>query len=224
MKKTETSLNGNKKRYGLFFNIGLFSAMLLVVSAFEYEAELIKPVVKDITIDKTALYLPPVTTQIMPAPPKPKPMTTHLTKLEAGEPEILADESLEIPKIATSPETLDLYLEPLPNEKIPDEPFLIVENMPSPKGGLGAFYRYISKNLRYPRQARKLDISGKVIIQFVINEVGELTALKILKGIGAGCEEEVIRLFKNAPPWEPGKQRGKPVKVKQSMTINFRLD
>lgn len=102
--------------------------------------------------------------------------------------------------------------------------FQIVQEMPTPKGGLSAFYKYLNKNLKYPPQARRLGIDGKVYLLFVIEKDGSITDITVQKGIGAGCDEESIRVLGNAPKWNPGKQRGNPVRVRYSFPFVFRLD
>ena len=108
---------------------------------------------------------------------------------------------------------------PLPTE--PEEPtpvFVVVEEMPELIGGLAALQREI----RYPVIARKAGIEGRVILQFIIDEQGRVTESKVVRGIGGGCDEEALRAFQTMR-FRPGKQRGKPVKVKMSLPVTFRL-
>jgi TonB family protein len=105
-----------------------------------------------------------------------------------------------------------------------DEVFQVVEHQPEPVGGMKAFYEYVRKNIKYPDEARNKGIQGRVFVQFVVDTDGSLTDIAILKGIGAGCDEEALRLIENSPKWTPGKQRGKPVKVRMSLPVVFKLD
>ena len=107
-------------------------------------------------------------------------------------------------------------------ENNPDK-YQIVEEQPSPLGGMVAFYQYLAKNIRYPSDARKRKIQGKVYVQFVVDKDGRLIDVQVAKGIGGGCDEEAVRLVKSAPPWKPGTQRGKPVKVQMVLPITFKL-
>ena len=68
-----------------------------------------------------------------------------------------------------------------------------------------------------------MNIEGKVYVQFVVDKDGTLTDVKALKGIGAGCDEEAVRVIQEAPKWKPGKQRGRPVKVRMVLPIIFKL-
>ena len=104
-----------------------------------------------------------------------------------------------------------------------DEVFMVVEDQPSPEGGLRAFYAYIAENMKYPTEARQKGIEGKVFVQFVVDKDGSLTDVKALKGIGGGCDEEAVRVIEEAPVWNPGQQRGKSVRVRMVMPITFRL-
>ena len=101
--------------------------------------------------------------------------------------------------------------------------FLIVQEPPTPKGGVAVLGEFIEANLQYPKKAREQKITGIVVVQFVVEMDGSLSNVKVIKGIGAGCDEEAVRLIKASSPWNAGKQRGKPVRVKKSRVINFRL-
>ena len=104
-----------------------------------------------------------------------------------------------------------------------DETFMVVEEQPMPEDGMEAFYKYIAQNLKYPTEARQKGIEGKVFIQFVVDKDGSLTEVKAIKGIGAGCDQEAVRVIEGAPAWNPGQQRGKVVKVRMVLPITFRL-
>jgi protein TonB len=99
----------------------------------------------------------------------------------------------------------------------------VVEQPPVPVGGLEGLYSTVRKNLKYPKQARHMDVEGKVIVEFIINRDGTPTDIKVIKGIGAGCDEEAKRVI-GLTKWNPGKQRGKPVRVKMVMPITFVLN
>ena len=77
--------------------------------------------------------------------------------------------------------------------------------------------------MKYPSQARRMGIEGRVFVEFIVDKDGTLTNVKAIKGIGAGCDEEAERVIKNHPKWNPGKQRGKAVKQKIVLPITFKL-
>jgi protein TonB len=108
-------------------------------------------------------------------------------------------------------------------EEAADEIFTIVEEQPSPVGGIKAFYKYVGANLNYPAQARRMGVEGRVYVEFIVEKDGSLTDIQLAKGIGGGCDEEAIRVLSNAPKWNPGRQRGNPVRVRMIMPINFQL-
>jgi len=96
-------------------------------------------------------------------------------------------------------------------------------NMPTFKGGIEAFGKFLSQHLRYPPKARDNNIQGKVYLQFVIEKDGSLTEAKVTKGVGGGCDEEALRVINLSPKWSPGVQRGKAVRVSYTVPIFFQL-
>ena len=103
---------------------------------------------------------------------------------------------------------------------LPDSLNIKGERMPGPDFDLP---KYLSDNLQYPDLARNNNISGRVIVKFVVNEDGSLTDFHVLRGIGGGCDEEAVRVLKKMPRWKPGIQNGKPVKVYFTQPISFNL-
>jgi TonB family protein len=105
--------------------------------------------------------------------------------------------------------------------KTDDEIFLVVEESASPVGGMEAYAAKIYSLLKYPQEARAKGIEGKVFVEFVVELDGTISNLKVLKGIGAGCDEEAMRALQEAGLWNPAKQRGVAVKQRMVMPINF---
>lgn len=103
------------------------------------------------------------------------------------------------------------------------EIFTVVETSPSFPGGDEARIRFLTNNIRYPQEARDAGISGTVYITFVVERDGSTSDVRVLRGIGGGCDEEAVRVIKMMPEWSPGKQRGKPVRVQFNMPIKFSL-
>lgn len=101
--------------------------------------------------------------------------------------------------------------------------FTIVEQQATFNSGLKGFYKYIKKEMTYPKEAQKDKIEGKVILSFIINTDGSVSDVKVLRGIGHGCDEEAIRIIENSPPWIPGKQRGNPIRQQMTLPIIFKL-
>lgn len=102
-------------------------------------------------------------------------------------------------------------------------PFVVVEQMPSFPGGDAALMRYLSENIRYPVIAQESGIQGRVILQFVVNRDGSIVDIEVVRSIDRSLDAEAIRVVSNMPRWIPGKQRGKTVRVKFTLPVNFRL-
>ena len=101
--------------------------------------------------------------------------------------------------------------------------FTIVEEMPSFPGGDAARNKFLSENIVYPTQASENGIQGTVYVSFIVNTDGKTENIKILRGIGGGCDEEAMRVVKLMPRWKPGKQNGKMVSVFYTMPVYFKL-
>ena len=113
------------------------------------------------------------------------------------------------------------------NDTIPkkdDKVFTSVEQVPGFPGGLQAFYTFLGKNIRYPATARKNKTQGRVIISFIVEKDGSITNVKIVRGIGDGCDEEAARVLNISPKWSPGIQNGKPVRVAYTVPIAFTIE
>ena len=103
------------------------------------------------------------------------------------------------------------------------EIFTVVEEQPGYPGGEEARISYLQQNIKYPEEAKELGIQGKVFVTFVVEVDGSITDVRVLRGIGGGCDEEAIRVVKSMPKWVPGKQRGVPVRVQFNLPIKFTL-
>ncbi len=110
-----------------------------------------------------------------------------------------------------------------PAEPDNDSIYQIVEQMPQFPGGESALMEYVSKNVVYPEEAKEKEIQGRVFIGFVVEKDGSIGEVKVLRGIGGGCDEEAVRVIKGMPKWKPGIKDGKPVRVSYMMPINFKL-
>jgi len=109
---------------------------------------------------------------------------------------------------------------PVPKEEV----FHIVETMPEYPGGPEAMIKFIQQNIQYPDSARNEGIQGKVYVNFVVDSSGNITNVKILRGVHETLDKESIRVVKSMPKWKPGTQKGKPVRVSYNLPISFRID
>ena len=105
-----------------------------------------------------------------------------------------------------------------------DSIYQIVEVMPVFPGGTDKMMDYLSKNIKYPEEAKEKGISGRVFISFVIEKDGSVNDVKVARGIGKSCDDEAVRVVKAMPKWKPGTMKGKPVRVNYMLPIFFKLD
>ena len=112
-------------------------------------------------------------------------------------------------------------VEPEPEE---EEIFMVVEDQPEFPGGTAALLDYLRKNIKYPAICRENNIQGRVIVSFVVNKDGAIVDPEVVKSVNPSLDKEAVRVISNMPPWKPGKQRGKAVRVKYTVPVNFRLN
>jgi len=153
--------------------------------------------------------LPPTTDQLEDA------VSGTETAEGTGDADIIA------PPESAAPTAIEKAVEVAPK---PDEPFIAPEQQPEYPGGAEAMRTFLSRNLTYPRAASSAGVSGRVYVSFVVNTDGSLTDVQVLKGIGFGCDEEALRVIKKMPHWKPGKQSGRPVRVKFNLPVVFTLE
>ncbi|TAE30016.1 MAG: energy transducer TonB [Cytophagales bacterium] len=141
-------------------------------------------------------------------------------KTQEGDPN--AEEVIVAPEETSGPTKVEVAVEaPAPKD---DEIFTVVEQQPEFNGGQSAMYAWLGKNLRYPAAAQRANVAGRVFVSFVVNTDGSIQDVAVLKGLGFGTDEEAQRVVKSMPKWKPGKQSGRPVRVKYNLPINFTLE
>ncbi|MBP3191429.1 energy transducer TonB [Natronogracilivirga saccharolytica] len=147
-----------------------------------------------------------------PRPPSPEPVPDD---------EIVEDQFYDLDTEVDLDAPMDMPPPPPPEddeEEEEPEVFTIVEDMPELKGGMQAIY----DNLEYPEIARQAGIEGRVVVQFIIDEEGQVVDPQVVRGIGGGCDEAAVEAVKQVE-FTPGRQRGRPVRVRYSLPITFRL-
>lgn len=155
------------------------------------------------------------TTQIETPPPPPRPPVP----VEVPNDEIIEDVDIDISSDLDLGGTLSMPPPPPPAEEEEEEDFfVVVEDMPELIGGLEG----LQKKIRYPEMARRAGIEGRVYIQFIVNERGQIENPQVIRGIGGGADEEALRVVSQAE-FKPGMQRGRPVRVQYSLPIFFKL-
>ena len=214
------------KRVGMFTNLGLAVAVGLTLVAFEwksYDDSNLKNL-GNVDDNFEELLDVPITQQ-PPPPPPPPPMEQPV--IEEIPDEVKIEEKIDVNFDVDVKETTVIkevvISEAVVKEEKADEIFDVVETQPSPPGGMSAWNKYLSDNLKYPTQARRMGVEGTVIVVFVVNTDGSIQDVEVLRGIGGGCDEEAVKVVKNAPKWDPGKQRGRAVRTRMRLPIKFKL-
>jgi protein TonB len=214
MENVRKAVNADlRKYYTIFFEIGVIIVLLLFITAMKVDfrtdnTTVVQPVEQEIIEMEEVIQ----TKQEERPPPPPRPQVP----VEVPNDEIIEEQDIQLNVEFDIDEPLDMP--PPPEEEDEEDFFIAVEEMPELVGG----QKWLYEQIRYPELARKAGIEGRVVVQFVVNPEGEPEDLKILRGIGGGCNEEAMRVIREAN-FKPGRQRGVPVPVQMALTIVFRL-
>jgi protein TonB len=209
-----------KTRYTIRIEIGFILALLIMISLFRMELKPSEEAMLITTVEQETVKMEDieVTKQISRPPPPPRP----IVPVAVSNDEIIIDEEINI-DAEFDLDNLTEFEMPAPPEEPEEEAeeqvFVVVEKMPELKGGIAA----LMKHIRYPEIARKAGLEGRVYVQFIIDERGKVHNPVVVRGIGGGCDEAAIEAVKKVT-FTPGLQRGKPVKVKYSLPIMFKLE
>ncbi len=182
---------------GLFFILGDKVRLKFIDPKMEYYKDKVKEVELKEIEDVEEIKAPRVRI--------PRPVTERVRE------ELVVDEDVEMvaPPVA----------EPAPKQEV----YQVTEQMPEFPGGQKAMYKFINRNIRYPKKAKENGVEGRVYVRFIVGKDGAIRDVKILKGIGSGCDAEAIRVVKRMPKWKPGRQRGRAVSVKFTLPFSFKL-
>ena len=222
-KKSPKANLENKKL--MFTQIGLIISLLVAWLAFEhksYDKREIDPSLlnREVVVDEEMVEI----TKQEEQKPQPVEVPKQTTQLEIVQDDV-ETEDIEINADVEQNEVIEEYVAPevVEEEVVEQEIFQIVEEMPAFPGGERALLEYVFKNIKYPQIARETGIQGRVFVGFVVEPDGSVSNVKILRGIGGGCDEEAMRVIKSLPKWKPGKQRGKAVRVSYQIPVVFKL-
>jgi protein TonB len=210
--------------------VGLAISTPMIAAAFKSDEEVEEAVkIVDVNLElfeeekKEEPPPPPVE-----PPPPPKIETVQFTALEAVDEPVEepppTQEVLEETTAATTTEEGEKGEEPPPvvvEEEI--MLFAAVEEKPEFPGGEKKFYEYLGKNMKYPQMEAEQGITGRVFVEFLIDKDGSIAEVKALRGVSPGLDKEAVRVIKAMPNWSPGKQNGRPVKVRYVIPVNFNL-
>lgn len=208
----------------IFFEIGLVIVLALVyfsINAKSYEKQ--QAVLVQQQVQKAPEEMVPITEQKVKPPPPPPPK--QVTQIKIVSNDVKIDDNVDIDVNANMNTKVAQYTPPMQEEDVQEQPiFTVVEDKPSFPGGEGALMKYLATHIQYPALAKESGIQGRVYISFVVEPNGKIDHVKVLRGIGGGCDEEAVKVVKSMPRWNPGKQRGKPVRVAFTLPVNFRLE
>ena len=193
----------------LLFEIGFALALLAVIGAFlytpkEYRIEQVEQVAEVVEEEITEIT---VITDVLSIVTNDEKISTNVDFAE------FAEDVEIIQQVAVEEEVIE-----------DDQPFVKVEQMPSFMGGdLMTFRNWVMKQVRYPQIAIENNITGRVLLSFVIEKDGRLTNIQVLQTPDSSLSDEAVRILKESPKWTPGKQRNQAVRVKYTLPVEFRL-
>ncbi len=225
MESRKTPKADLESKKAIFFEIGLIIALALIFVSFNHKSYGKRTVtIVQRQADNTPEDIVPITEQKVKAPPPPPPKQVTQIKIVSNNVDVQDD--IEIDADATQNTQVEAYTPPEEEEEDVQQQqiFMVVEKMPSFPGGMGALMTYLATHIKYPELAKESGIQGRVFINFVVEPNGSIDHVKVLRGIGGGCDEEAVRVVKNMPKWNPGKQRGKPVRVSFNLPVKFTLE
>lgn len=221
-KKTKKAdLEGKKF---IFTQIGLVVALCAVLAAFSYRSYDKRELADHARqVDDTPEEIIPIT-EHKPPPPPPPPPPPQAVVLDVVEDDVEVEEEIEI-DVEADQETVVEDIAPIEDDDEVGEAeiFTVVEQNPEFPGGMVALMKYLGNNIKYPVMAKEAGIQGRVFLNFVVEPNGSISNIKVLRGIGGGCDEEAQRVVSKMPKWTPGKQRGKAVRVSFNLPVKFTL-
>jgi len=220
-KSSKASLEDKKTIYTL---MGFIVALSLIYIAFEWtkkEVNIYEDVSleviseEEIEIVQTAEALPPP-----PAPEVPEVIEVlNVVEDDVETAEIVIDTEDDKNKQVVIQAPVQVAVVEEESEVV----FMVVESMPAFPGGDAALFKYLSDNIKYPVIAQESGIQGRVICQFVVNRDGSIVDIEVVRSVDKSLDAEAVRVISKMPKWTPGKQRGKTVRVKYTLPVNFRL-
>ena len=221
-KSPKASLEDKKFTYVL---MGLILVLSICYVAFEWtEKEVTKyEVAEDLAFIDEEIDIQQTTQETPPPPPPPAVQEVEVLNVVEDDVET---ETIEIN--TEDDEDVEVVIAPPVEAPVEEEEeetiFMVVESMPEFPGGQQALFKFLAENVKYPVIAQENGIQGRVICQFVVNKDGSIVDVQAVRSSGeASLDKEAIRVIKSMPKWKPGKQRGKPVRVKYTVPVNFRL-
>ena len=224
--KKSNKANLDKNR-GLFIEIGMLVALGVVLVAFEWQVAPKEEVIEVGPVQVLVVEdIIPITRQDEPPPPPgPPPKVTDFIDIVADDVQVENNIDINVETEQAVEINAVVFVGTVIQEIEEEEVFTIVEDMPlfNGKPAEEGFRDWVTKNMNYPSIARENGISGKVFVEFLINQTGDLVDAKLVRGADPLLDAEALRVIRMSPKWTPGKQHGKPVKVKYIFPVFFQL-
>jgi len=221
-KSPKASLEDKKSIYMLMGFVAVLSLLYIGLEWTQHEVTIYEDTSGAVIEEEEIEII--TTAEVLPPPPPPE-VPDVIEILNVVEDDI---ETAEIEINTEDDKNKQVVIQaPVAAAKVEEEDdnvvFVVVESMPSFPGGDAALFKYLNDNIKYPVIAQESGIQGRVICQFVVNRDGSIVDIEVVRSVDKSLDAEAIRVIKNMPKWSPGKQRGKTVRVKYTLPVNFRL-
>lgn len=225
IKKSPKADLENKK--STWFLIGYVLILAFIFVAFEWSERDKQINLDDMTVAVTfEEEMVPITEQQqqMAPPPPQAPSAEEVLKIVDNNADVVETEIKSTEDKGEAVQVVSTGKAVVVEEVIEEEPiFQVVEKMPRFPGGDAECFKFLSKNIKYPTIAQENGIQGRVILQFVVNKDGSIVDVVVARSVDPYLDKEAVRVVKSMPKWEPGEQRGKPVRVKYTLPVMFKL-
>lgn len=215
---------------GLNILMGMIVGIAVLFVGFEWGSKDVKVVtadegVADIIAEEEIEITRPENTP-PPPPPPPAPAVAEVLTVVADDVELEQQDIVSSEDDASAAQA-ETYVAPVVEEEDEEESaqqiFTVVEKQPEFPGGTTELMKYLGKAIKYPVIAQENGIQGRVVCSFVVNRDGSIVDIQVMRGVDPSLDKEAIRVISEMPKWKPGEQRGKPVRVRFILPVQFRL-
>lgn len=223
-KSPKASLEAKKLTFLL---LGFVTVLAICYVALEWTKHEVQKyeVVSEENFFEDELEIDQTTQDEKPEPPAPE-VIQEVQELQIVDDDVKT-ESIEVTSEDNAQEEIVIQAPVEVKEEEPEEDvntvFVVVETMPEFPGGQQALFKYLNESVKYPVIAQENNIQGRVIVQFVVERDGSVTDVQVVRSVDPSLDKEAKRVISSMPKWSPGKQRGKAVRVKYTVPVNFKL-
>lgn len=221
-KSPKASLEDKKSIYMLMGFVAVLSLLYIALEWTQHEVTIYENTASAV-LDEEEIEIIQTAEVIPPPPPPDIPEVIEILNVveddvETAEIEIDTEDDKDKQVVIQAPVATSGVA-----EEDTDVVFVVVESMPQFPGGEPALFKYLNDNIKYPVIAQESGIQGRVICQFVVNRDGSIVDIEVVRSVDKSLDAEAVRVISRMPRWTPGKQRGKTVRVKYTLPVNFRL-